>query len=280
MHAGSGADLGVVDLPIQRERSTGYPKVEGSSLKGALRAAFREGTNTSEEDRALLFGPDSAETDLHAGAVGVTDARILLFPVKSVRGVFAWVTSPAVLRKWKDELSHAGVDVPWDVPAEETAAPGSDLAVDDDGETQTVVLEEYAFDLSASERAQQVGRWIGNHVVEEPGLDARLAVLDDDAFRDFVEMGTEVITRTKIDAETGTVAEGQLFTEEYLPAEAVLYFLAMASPLRVAEDNATLGEVENPASEDVLQYFDDHCPSTIQIGANATIGKGLVEVRR
>ncbi|WP_353563327.1 RAMP superfamily CRISPR-associated protein, partial [Longimonas sp.] len=41
MHAGTGAELGIVDLPIQRERATGYPKVEGSSLKGAIREAFR-----------------------------------------------------------------------------------------------------------------------------------------------------------------------------------------------------------------------------------------------
>ena len=40
VHAGSGSEIGVVDLPIQRERSTGYPKIESSSLKGALRASL------------------------------------------------------------------------------------------------------------------------------------------------------------------------------------------------------------------------------------------------
>ena len=34
LHAGSGSDLGAVDLPIQRERHTDFPKVEGSSVKG------------------------------------------------------------------------------------------------------------------------------------------------------------------------------------------------------------------------------------------------------
>ena len=41
LHAGSGNDLGVIDLPIQRERHTEYPKIEGSSLKGALREALK-----------------------------------------------------------------------------------------------------------------------------------------------------------------------------------------------------------------------------------------------
>ena len=42
LHAGSGDALGVVDLPIQRERHTGFPKIEASSLKGALRESFEE----------------------------------------------------------------------------------------------------------------------------------------------------------------------------------------------------------------------------------------------
>jgi CRISPR-associated protein Cmr4 len=40
LHAGSGADLGIVDLPIQRERHTGIPKIEASGLKGCIREAF------------------------------------------------------------------------------------------------------------------------------------------------------------------------------------------------------------------------------------------------
>ncbi len=37
VHAGSGSEIGLVDLPIQREKHTGFPKIESSSLKGALR---------------------------------------------------------------------------------------------------------------------------------------------------------------------------------------------------------------------------------------------------
>jgi len=37
VHPGSGSEVGLVDLPIQREQHTGFPKIESSSLKGALR---------------------------------------------------------------------------------------------------------------------------------------------------------------------------------------------------------------------------------------------------
>ena len=37
IHAGTGSDIGIVDLPIQRERHTEYPVIWSSSLKGAIR---------------------------------------------------------------------------------------------------------------------------------------------------------------------------------------------------------------------------------------------------
>jgi CRISPR-associated protein Cmr4 len=38
MHPGSGTALGVVDLPVQRERHTGWPTIPGTSVKGVLKA--------------------------------------------------------------------------------------------------------------------------------------------------------------------------------------------------------------------------------------------------
>ena len=48
LHAGSGSELGIIDLPIQRERHTNFPKIEGSSLKGCIREAFEEQGATPE----------------------------------------------------------------------------------------------------------------------------------------------------------------------------------------------------------------------------------------
>jgi len=35
IHAGKGMDVGIVDLPIQRERTTGFPIIQG--IKGSLK---------------------------------------------------------------------------------------------------------------------------------------------------------------------------------------------------------------------------------------------------
>ena len=283
MHAGTGAELGIVDLPIQRERATGYPKVEGSSLKGAIREAFRHlhSNGIEKADSTLLFGPDSDEDDLHAGALGFTDARLLFFPVKSAKGVFAWITCPAVLRRWKEDLSFADVEMALRIPSGDTIPHRSMLPMAKNGDERTIVLEEFAHTLKADDDAQEIAAWIGEHVLGMARFQDQMAVLSDDAFRDYVEMNTEIITRTKINSATGTVADGQLFTEEYLPAESILYFLTMASPLRVKNRKETaLGDRKDPDGTDVLGFFADHCPETVQIGANATIGKGLVRVLR
>ena len=107
LHAGSGDSLGIVDLPIQRERHTSFPKIEASSLKGALREAFEQDKKkVSPSDIIKAFGPDTNASE-HAGALGFTDARLLLFPVKSMKGVFAWITCPKALRQLQTDLALA-----------------------------------------------------------------------------------------------------------------------------------------------------------------------------
>ena len=64
-----------------------------------------------------------------------------------------------------------------------------------------------------------------------------LVVLSDDDFCDFVTLSTEVIARIKIDPKTGTVKKGALWYEEYLPADSILYSLALTSPI-FQENNA------------------------------------------
>ena len=51
LHPGSGTALGVVDLPVQRERHTQWPVIPGSSLKGILRSTC----HASDEDRERVL---------------------------------------------------------------------------------------------------------------------------------------------------------------------------------------------------------------------------------
>ena len=42
IHAGTGQNQGVVDLPIMREEHNGWPCIFGSAMKGAIRAAYEK----------------------------------------------------------------------------------------------------------------------------------------------------------------------------------------------------------------------------------------------
>ena len=347
LHAGSGSDLGIVDLPIQREKHTDYPKIEASGIKGAIREVFSTQPNLKTLGRGwgidsiddanykeainLAFGPDTThQNNLHAGALGFTDARLLLFPVKSVSGVFGWITCPAVLERFKQDLSICQPNITFDfsflrenqVPTDselivndneivlENQVPtDSELIVNDNRivlENQVptdselivndnrIVLEEYTFEVQKTCNCKKLADWIAENCMPSDDvyeywrakIKTSLIVLSDEDFRDFVTLSTEVIARIKIDQNTGTVQKRALWYEEYLPSDSILYSLALASPIFQANDKdkgvfqLTEQESENrDESEKVIKFLEDGLPHVIQLGGNATIGKGIVRTK-
>ena len=73
------------------------------------RAAWRKGIKKSKQPINAVFGPDeTGKAGDHGGAIAFTDARILLFPVRSLVGVFAWVTSNHALKELQRYMAMAG----------------------------------------------------------------------------------------------------------------------------------------------------------------------------
>lgn len=307
LHPGSGSELGIVDLPIQRERHTGYPKIEGSGLKGSLREAiyssnkeieinsqkikikYNEGNAEKETDYlSLVFGPKQG--DEHAGSIAFTDARTLLFPVKSLKGVFGWITCPAVLERFKEDLIITGQVEGFPVNdfsgLANTYSENSNLIV-----SSKIVLEEYAFKIKPNEKTTQIAKWFARKIFpskqdKDPykywreKLEKDLIILSDDDFKEFITSSTEVIARTVIDNKTGTAEN--LWYEEYLPPDTILYSLAMASPVRVKEDDkkgVLRADAPDKEAEKVMEFFTKGCPEVLQIGGNQTIGKGIVRIQ-
>ncbi|NUU99999.1 hypothetical protein XO12_07820 [Marinitoga sp. 1154] len=289
LHAGSGQDLGIVDLPIQRERHTGFPKIEGSGIKGSIREVFgnlkkdfKVGTQTINNKNLkqaiyLAFGPE--EGNLHAGALGFTDARILLFPVKSMKGIFAYITCPKILERFKEEMIIAKntntIKNIFDknLPSKLTISNLGELAI-----SGNIVLEEYTFKVKEENTTKEFAIWLSN-LLDIDEIKNKLVVLPDDDFKDFVNLSTEVITRTKIDPKTGTVQKGALFTEEYLPSETIMYSLVLTTPF-FNEKKEVFNSIDKKEEELVMEFFENGIPEVIQIGGNATIGKGIVEIKK
>lgn len=329
LHAGSGSDLGIVDLPIQRERHTSFPKIEASSLKGALREALQgrilnmlksDNSNLKEVKQLIkklniAFGFDGAKLNdvftekelkelfterdeeekvkkIHtdfAGCIGFTDARLLLFPVKSLYGVFAWITCPRVIKRFLADLQidlKNGQKLSLQNVKAGTIANSCKLFKgnrDKNKNEVTLYLEEFVFKFEKAKQNNEVnklGDWLAKKAFTsydeywKNKIKTDIVVLEDDDFRDFVNLSTEVITRTKINNETGTVQDGALFTEEYLPAESVLYSMAMFTD--------EFREGGSLKADDVKAFFEERLKANknvVQIGGNATLGKGIVKTK-
>ncbi len=271
LHPGSGTALGVVDLPVQRERHTDWPLIPGSSLKGVMRAECAQ-NNRKDKDVLAAFGPETEADSDHAGAVAFSDARILAFPVRSLTGVFAWVTCQDVLTRLSRDLRLvAGGGFPA-VPSVEkdkaACAENSPLLA----HSQQLMLEEFEFSRAGD--AGEIANWIAPRAVGDRAtqdrLRSHLAVLHNDDFTHFVRNATEVVARVGLD-EQKTVRKGALFYEEYLPPETLFYSLVLCSRSR-------LGSHPKSAA-DILKWLRGKAPRTLQIGGGETVGKGFCAVR-
>lgn len=274
LHVGAGKSLSAVDLPIQRERTTDYPNIQGSGLKGALRSQIPAG----QEDVNAIFGPDTDKASEYAGALSVGEAHLVLFPVRSLRGVFAFTTSALALARLAREAAAAGQSVPFsglNAPDKKTCltTSGSDLSAGG-----SVVLEEFAFTNSASKDADAVAQWLAEYAFPAgPAYDfwrqkvrRSLVILPDDDFRDFVVNSTEVTTRVRLEPDSKTVASGALWTQEALPADSLLVSAITARRLRNGGD----WDAGN-----VMSWVQQTMPARVQVGGDETTGLGNVALR-
>jgi len=229
-----------------------------------------------------LFGPETQRAHEHAGCVSPHDARLLLFPIRSLVGVFAWATCPFVLERFKREMIAAGFQIGWQVPNpanSHQALVAHDDTVVADGK---VVLEEFAFKAQPSEETKSIAEWLAKNAFPQSPeykpfrdwLPKRFVILPDDAFRDFTQLATEIQTRVQLKKETKTVGEGPWF-EEHLPSETLLYApIFVNKPL--APNANQLGLTD---SDTVLQALSDLQLDRLQIGGDETVGRGIVKVR-
>src|SRR5712692_1753136 len=291
LHAGAGSGLSSIDLPIQRERTTQYPMVQGSGIKGKLRSAAYAAAESMPptwtiNEINIVFGPEKEGSE-HAGALIVGDARILLFPVRSLTGVFAYTTSHDVLNRFMRDTNRGGKGLDWTIPeAKEHTALVTGKSNITAG--KAVVLEEFSFaeDKSASAEVDNIARWIANNALPHTEeykywrnkVQDSLVILPEDDFRDFVVNATEIITRISIDRTTKTAAGTALWTEEHLPSDTLLYVPIYATQARkMKKENGK--EVPEMSADEILQKaatLEKSQNGYIQLGGDETVGRGIV----
>jgi CRISPR-associated protein Cmr4 len=280
VHAGGSAAEGAVDLPIQRESSTGLPVIWGQSLKGALRDAARGQSweidvfgdpppsgqpsgDTAGADQPVA--PHDRGGELRKGTVSIGDAQLLAFPAATLRNTFAWTTCPLLLHRLQRKASLLGATLG---PALSALIPAGN-SIGPPGWNGTQVIGPYVDEVDVRAQAATAGSVLGELACPgRPEFDytrrkmrADLLVLADDVLRELTTLGTDVVARIQLKETAKTVAHGPFYSE-HLPTETVLVAV-LAS--------------ETAAGLDHLGDLLDGKP--IQLGGDETIGKGLLWCR-
>lgn len=271
IHIGAGQGAGVIDLPVIRETTTGWPYLPGSGVKGVLRDACRE-SGSSEDEIVASFGPETTNADEGAGGVIFPDLHLLFMPVRSARGTLAWVTSLHAINRWLRDTGSGG-----------TLLPGQRNDIDDDAillpsqaaQQRLLCGDKIRLEERALTPAVDETDWTSNLLGEIAGacfddpywyefFMERAGIVSGDTFTYFTITATEIVAHNRIDDERKIVADGQLWWEEAVPAEAI--FTGPILPVR--RNNASLLDIVRSSIE-----------APVQIGGKASVGRGIVRVR-
>ncbi|WP_449222163.1 type III-B CRISPR module RAMP protein Cmr4 [Tistrella mobilis] len=257
LHPGSGQSDGAIDLKVAREAVTGYPYIPGSAVKGALRAAMCDGGGEHKEHVDAAFGQVDG-----AGSVLVSDARLLLLPVRSLTRAYLWLTCPLILERLRRDLERAGLKG-GDVPTPQVKG----------GEVRTAVagrifLEDRLFEAVEPALPDAIVDLIGRLIADDGArgrLSDQLCIISNHDFRWFAENALPVQARNVLDP--ATKASNNLWYEESLPPDTLLYMTLTAR-----------GSADETGRTTVAGFVEGQ--KFLQFGGNETVGQGWVRAGR
>jgi CRISPR-associated protein Cmr4 len=270
IHPGSGQDAGFVDLPVAREAATDYPVIVGSSFKGALRDVKYQREletakqSTEDEDEAkrqalsrteVVFGKQE-----NAGALIVSDVRLVALPVRSLTSTYKWATCPHLIERLSRDRKRAGRGAATGQAGKPDVLDAGKYIGAGDGD---LYLEERQF-THAGDLAADVLELFQSLVADESAaarLQDQLVILHDDDFAWFARYGLAINARNVLDNEKKT--SKNLWYEETIPPDSLFYCL--------------LAERGDAALATVKALFREK--PYIQVGANETVGQGWFAIR-
>ncbi len=249
LHVGSGRALGGIDLPIARDVVTQTPIIPGSALKGVMREALENSDNSDLEQIRRLFGPAATDIDdeksgkasdqgrtLSAALLAFTESRLLAYPVRSLNFPYVHVTSLSLLRRLRRDAAVLGQDNHFAAIDLDGLDPGfaytAQTLID-----PVLVVEDLVYtdeQIAGGETILQIAQTLADLLpgsADAQALRERLVILPDADFQHLMTQGIPVAARTQLTSgkttdaflnpETGQEEKGNLWYEEYLPAECV-----------------------------------------------------------
>ncbi|MTI60233.1 MAG: type III-B CRISPR module RAMP protein Cmr4 [Firmicutes bacterium] len=211
--------------------------------------------------------------------MGFSDAKLLFYPIKSIHNLFSYVSCPYLINRFIEDLqmiikdgseeknnlqSNNKEGINLDLNNLSKIDPNSIVegkAIFTDEEKDELILDVFSFTNKKNHEYDELLEFLHN----EFKLHRDLVILSDEDFIELISLNREIVTRNRI-GDDGITKEGGLFTEEYLPAESILYTLLLV--------NGIINDTQN-----LIKKYKSDFPRILQIGGDSTIGKGIVKVK-
>ncbi|MGC9014701.1 MAG: type III-B CRISPR module RAMP protein Cmr4 [Thermoproteota archaeon] len=277
LHPGVGRTGEIIDLPIQRD-NLGFPILYSSSLKGALKSAFWQLSNTDKENVKDLFGPEPTEGETFTSAVAVLDAFVVAFPVRSLEGIYAFATSPLLLKRLNDLLKMSGKTYSYisdllklyiNKGTCQASQEAKELLEVKPLNDKLVVNEDLLIECKI-ENSDNIKK-LEDFLEIEHG---RLILLSDYDVLDALEKSLVRITRIAVDREKKVVKEGALWTEEYVPWNTTFATLVLYSKSKKPGSNLQTSSKVREEFRKLLERTKNY----LIVGGDETIGRGIVRL--
>jgi CRISPR-associated protein Cmr4 len=288
VHIGVDIGLGAINLPTLRESITRHPVIPGSSFKGVLRDLAEHGlsldreANVQEKEQRYwaAFGPSRANASDYRGGLVLSDARLLLLPLPSLKGTFAWATSRFVLNRLNRDLEDAGIARLRVPDGEDTCVTKSSKLRLEDGRIslREVLVQGHHDNSDVDPLAETLATYLWSKQ-DRVFFTERFAVLPDAVFDAFARSSLEVRARVAIDSERGTAERSGPWTEEHIPAETVLAGLAFGRKTAYRTPSTRGHESKRDfAPEEMIEVFTDAVQEgrSLRLGGHSSVGLGRV----
>ncbi len=279
IHVGSGGyRLGRVDNTVIRDYDD-VPKIPGTSIEGATRAYVAmqskgvgrncAGKSSCGQQRrecpvCAIFGfSDGSES--RKGIANFYDARILLFPVKTMKGV-VWITTESRMNEYLGEDLNVSVSDEKIVPAQNGIAGELNLGW---------ILIEVADSVVTLDKTKfgTLPEFIYSNIY----------FVSEKVFSLVVNDNLEVRTSVSIDPKTGAASSSALFTYEAIPRTTIFWFdVVYSHPKNFGINfNEMLGEEKKDNLLDsVIEYTEKgmNLYSSLGLGGMSTRGFGRTKL--
>jgi CRISPR-associated protein Cmr4 len=202
------------------------------------------------EEVAKAFGKQDG-----AGDLIVSDARLLLLPVRSLTGQYKWATCPYLLERLDRDINRSGLAGKLKAPIMNKKPEMGTVQTEGTGK---IFLEEREFEIKGKADGsiiESISQLMSNKASAER-LAGQLIVLNDDDFKWFASYGLPICARNVLDEDKKTSLN--LWYEETLPMDCLFYTLFL--------------ERGNGAIDLVKTLVNDR--PYLQVGGNETVGQG------